>query len=318
MSLNAKFLSLALAVLPVFAWADLDPELPTYERVPGVSGSLNSIGSDTLNNMMTSWAEGFQAIYPNVRVQVEGKGSSTAVPALVEGTAQLGPMSREMRASEIDAFTDVYGYAPTLVYVGIDALVVYAHKDNPLLGLTLQEIDGMFSSTLKRGGQNITLWTDVGLGGPFQGRRVNLYGRNSSSGTYGFFKSVALLDGDFKDSVNEQAGSSSVVSGIASDLYGIGYSGIGYRTSGVKMLALSNEGGDLLFHPTVENVMTGDYPLARFLMVYVNKAPNRRMDTTTFEFLRYILSRQGQQVVVDNRYFPLPASVASETLDALR
>lgn len=312
----ATFLA-ALVLACATGRANLDPDLPVYERVPGISGNLSAIGSDTLNNMMTHWAEGFQAIYPNVRIQIEGKGSSTAPPALIEGTAQLGPMSREMRASEVDDFVDTFGYEPTLVRVGIDAVAVYVNKDNPLPGMSLQELDAVFSSTRKRGGDNLSRWGELNLGGGFADRSINIYGRNSASGTYGFYKKIVLLDGDFRDSVNEQPGSSAVVQSVATDLYGIGYSGIGYRTSGVRILALSNEGGNVLYYPTFLNALNGNYPLARFLMIYVNKAPNARMDPLTLEFLKYILSRQGQQVVVDDRYFPLPAMVVEETRSML-
>lgn len=303
---------IAAALLPTLASANLDPDLPEYEKVSGIAGNLNAIGSDTLNNMMAHWAEGFQAIYPNVRIQIEGKGSSTAPPALIEGTAQLGPMSRPMKASEIDAFVDRFGYEPTPIYVGLDAVAVYINKDNPAEGVTLQELDGIFSSTYKRGGTSVERWGDIGLVGEFQNRPISIYGRNSASGTYGFFKKIVMENGDYRDTVKEQPGSSAVVQGVASDLFGIGYSGIGYRTSGVKMLAIAHGEGEPYFRPTFENAMSGDYPLARFLLIYVNKAPNERMDPLTLEFLKYVLSHQGQEVVVEDRYFPLPAVVAEE------
>ena len=215
----------------------VDPALKSYEKVSGVSGNLNSIGSDTLNNLMTLWAEGFRAIYPNVNIQIEGKGSSTAPPALIEGTAQLGPMSREMKAAEIDAFEKKYGYKPTAIKVAIDSLAVFVHKDNPIKGLSLDQLDSIFSSTNKRGGKPINTWGELGLTGEWANRPISLYGRNSASGTYGFFKEHALKNGDFRSTVKEQPGSSSVVQGMANDLGGIGYSGIGYKTSGVNALA---------------------------------------------------------------------------------
>ena len=214
-----------------------------------MSGNLNSIGSDTLNNLMTLWAEAFRAIYPNVNIQIEGKGSSTAPPALIEGTAQLGPMSREMKSSELDKFEQEFGYKPTPVKVAIDALAVFVHKDNPIEGLTLEQVDSIFSSTYKRGGTDIGVWGDAGLDADWAARAVSLYGRNSASGTYGFFKSVALKKGDYKDTVKEQPGSSSVVQGVASDLGGVGYSGIGYKTSSVRALPLVRPGPDVRAEP---------------------------------------------------------------------
>lgn len=302
--------------LTVQAQVKVDSALPTYARVSGVSGNLNSIGSDTLNNLMTLWAEGFRAVYPNVNIQIEGKGSSTAPPALIEGTAQLGPMSRPMKSSEMDEFEKKYGYKPTEVKVAIDALAVFVHKDNPIQGLTLQQVDGIFSSTYKRGGQPLTTWGQVGLTGDWANRPFSLYGRNSASGTYGFFKEHGLNKGDYKDTVKEQPGSSAVVQGVSSDLGAIGYSGIGYKTSSVKAVALAEK--EKPVEPTLENCLSGDYPLARFLYVYVNKKPNTPMDKLTAEFLKFITSKAGQEVVVKDGYFPLPNSVVETTLAALK
>ncbi len=304
--------AVAVSASSLIAQIQVDPALEPYKSVSGVSGNLNSIGSDTLNNLMTLWAEGFRAIYPNVNIQIEGKGSSTAPVALIEGTAQLGPMSRAMKGSEIDAFEKKYGYKPTEIKVSIDALAVYTHKDNPIKSLSLVQVDGIFSSTNRLGGKQINTWGDVGLTGGFANRPISGYGRNSASGTYGFFKDEALGKGDFSPRVKEQPGSSAVVQGVATDLYGIGYSGIGYKTSGVNAIALSRKDGDKAFEPNPENCLSGDYPLARFLYIYVNKDPNKPMDKLTKEFLSFVLSKQGQEVVAKDGYFPMPAALCEE------
>ena len=295
----------------------VDPALPGYQSVSGVDGNLNSIGSDTLNNLMTLWAEGFKARYPNVKIQIEGKGSSTAPPALIEGTAQLGPMSRPMKSSEIDEFEKKFGYKPVEVKVAVDALAVFAHKDNPIGGLTMKQVDGIFSSTFKAGGTSIEKWGQAGLKDAWADKAISLYGRNSASGTYGFFKEHALAKGDFKPTVKEQPGSSAVVQSIASDLGAIGYSGIGYRTSGVKAVPLAAEGGQPV-EPTYENCLSGDYPLARFLVIYVNRKPGQPMDKLTLEFLRFVLSKEGQEVVVKVGYYPMPKAIADEVLATLQ
>ena len=295
----------------------VDKDLPRYEPVAGVSGNLNSTGSDTLNNLMTLWAEGFKALYPNVNIQIEGKGSSTAPPSLIEGTAQLGPMSRPMKASEIDQFERKFGYKPTEIRVAIDALAVFVHKDNPIEGLSLQQVDSIFSSTNRLGGQPINNWGEVGLTSDWARRPISLYGRNSASGTYGFFKDVALGGGDYRSTVKEQPGSSSVVQGVASNLAGIGYSGIGYATSGVRAIALANTDG-VMYEPTLENCLSGDYPLARFLYIYVNRKPGEPLDKLTHEFIRFVCSQQGQEIVVKDGYFPLPATVAKDMLEKLQ
>jgi phosphate transport system substrate-binding protein len=306
------------SVVPATAQVTVDPALKSYEKVSGVSGNLNSIGSDTLNNLMTLWAEGFRAIYPNVNIQIEGKGSSTAPPALIEGTAQLGPMSREMKATELDAFEQKYGYKPTEIKVAIDALGVFVHKDNPIKGLTLQQLDSLFSSTHKRGGKPINTWGDLGLTGAWASRAISLYGRNSASGTYGFFKEHVLKNGDYRATVKEQPGSSSVVQGVANDLGGIGYSGIGYKTAGVKAVALAEAPGGAAQEPSLENALSGAYPLARFLYIYVNKKPAEPMDKLIQEFLKLVNSKEGQEIVVKDGYYPMPAALTTETLAVLQ
>ncbi len=292
---------------------EVDPSIPAYQQTSGISGNLNSIGSDTLNNLMTYWAEGFKKVYPNVNIQIEGKGSTTAPPALIAGTAQLGPMSREMKSSEVDEFEKKFGYKPTEVKVAVDALAVFVNKDNPIKGLTLTQVDGVFSSTRKRGGQDITTWGQVGLTGDWANKPMSLFGRNSASGTYGYFKEHALSKGDYKSTVKEQPGSSAVVQGVASDISGIGYSGIGYITSGVRAVPLGEEEGKFV-EATYENSVSGDYPLARFLYIYVNKKPGEPLDKLTAEFLKFALSKQGQEIVVKDGYFPMPKEVTEQTL----
>lgn len=287
----------------------VEPAIPAYARVSGVSGNINSVGSDTMNNLMTLWSEAFIKMYPNVRVQVEGKGSSTAPPALIEGTAQFGPMSRAMRATEIDRFEDKYGYKPTQLRTAYDALAVYVNKDNPIERLTLAQVDAIFSKTRRRGGKSVRTWGDVGLTGDWAARPISLYGRNSASGTYGFFKEHALGNGDYRDEVKEQPGSASVVQGVTEDRFGIGYSGIGYRTSGVKVVALAEKEGGPYSAGSYEDVKTDRYPLHRFLFLYINKAPGKPLDPLVKEFCRLVYSREGQEVVVKDGYLPLPADV---------
>ncbi len=315
--LTAAALVLAAAAPLAAEPAKVDPAIQPYAKVSGVSGNLSSIGSDTLNNLMTFWAEGFQKQYPNVRIQIEGKGSSTAPPALISGTAQLGPMSRPMKAEEIDEFEKKYGYKPSLLRVAVDGLAVYVNKDNPLDKLTLQQVDAIFSKTRKMGAKDIKTWGDLGLAGEWASRPLSLYGRNSASGTYGFFKEVALAKGDYKDTVKEQPGSASVVQGVTEDKWGIGYSGIGYRTSGVKPLALAGkDGGAYTVEP--EDVLTGKYPLSRFLYVYFNQAPNKPLDPLVREFLKFVASREGQEIVVKDGYLPISAKVVGEELVKLQ
>lgn len=291
----------------------VDPSIPPYQVVSGVAGSLSSIGSDTLNNVMTLWAETFRTKYPNVRIQIEGKGSSTAPAALIDGTAQVGPMSREMKASEIDAFEKKFGYPPTAYRVAVDALAVYVNKDNPIDRLTLSQVDAIFSKTRRCGAPAaIDKWSQIGGTGMYATRRISLYGRNSASGTYGYFKEHALCGGDFRDEVKEQPGSASVVQGVTEDSFGIGYSGIGYKTSSVKALDLATREGMPFAKADAAEVYAGKYPLARFLLIYVNQAPGRPLDPLVREFLLLVLSRDGQAGVVKDGYLPLTKTIFAE------
>lgn len=291
----------------------VDEGIPSYAKVSGVSGNINSVGSDTMNNLMTFWCEGFAKFYPNVKCQIEGKGSSTAPPALIEGTSQFGPMSRMMKSKEIDAFEKTAGYKPTAVPTSIDALAVYVNKDNPVKCLSIKQVDAVFSKNRKCGGSSdISTWGAVGLGGKWVNKPISVYGRNSASGTYGYFKKKALCKGDYKDTVKEQPGSSAVVQGVTEDLGGIGYSGIGYRTSGVKAVEIAKTAEKGCFAPSLENVVGKKYPLGRYLYLYVNKKPNEALDPLRLEFLKYVLSRQGQRIVIKDGYLPLPASKVAE------
>ncbi|MCL1126049.1 PstS family phosphate ABC transporter substrate-binding protein [Shewanella surugensis] len=304
----------AASMFSVSTMASIDPSLPTYTKTSGVSGNLSSVGSDTLANMMTLWAEEFRDIYPNVNIQIQAAGSSTAPPALTEGTSQFGPMSRKMKPNEIEAFEKHYGYKPTRIRVAIDALAVFVHKDNPIKGLSIEQIDDIFSATYKCGGQDATRWGDLGLTGRWAAKDIQLYGRNSVSGTYGYFKKKALCKGDFKANVNEQPGSASVVQSVSQSLNAIGYSGIGYKTAGVKAVAISKKGANYI-EASSENAANGKYPLSRYLYVYVNKVPNKELAPMDREFIRFVLSQQGQKIVEKDGYVALPRGVIAKDLE---
>ncbi len=319
MKLKAVIAALGLAAsMGTASAASVDAGLADYQRTSGVSGNLSSVGSDTLANLMTLWAEEFKRFYPNVNIQIQAAGSSTAPPALTEGTSNLGPMSRKMKSKEAEAFEKKHGYKPTPIPVAIDALAVYVHKDNPIEGMSIADVDAVFSANRKCGGdRDIASWGDAGLSGDWANRQIQLYGRNSVSGTYGYFKSKALCKGDFKSNVNEQPGSASVVQSVSASLNGIGYSGIGYKTSGVRAVPLAKKVSGEFVAASTENALNGSYPLARFLYVYVNKHPNKPLAPLEREFFRMVMSKIGQEVVVKDGYIPLPKKVADEVLGAI-
>lgn len=311
----------ALIITAAFSFAGgprVDPGLPHYQKVENVRGTLNAAGSDTMLELQTLMAEAFGKIYPQVRIQVEGKGSSTAPPALIEGTVQLGDMSRKMKSSEKDAFEEKFGYSATRFDVALDTLAVFVNKDNPIDSLNLEQVDAIFSKTRRCGAPaDIRVWGALGLGGAFRTAPISLYGRNAASGTYGYFKKHAMCKGDYKDSVKEQPGSASVVQGIEKDLYGIGYSGIGYKTSGVKAIALAEAPGEAPVPANSKTAADGSYPLARFLHIYVNRAPGKALDTLTAEYLRFVLSAEGQAIIIKAGFDPLDPETAAKQLKKL-
>ncbi len=312
----------ALAVAGTFAAfgayaLDVDPALKEYKKTSGVEGSLKSVGSDTLNNVMTLWAESFNKEYPNVKVEIEGKGSGTAPPALISGAAQFAPMSRPMKAGEIDDFEKKYGYKPTGIRVAVDALAVFVNKDNPIKCLSFAQADAIFSKTRLMGGkEDIKTWSQVGVTGEWANKPISMYGRNSASGTYGYFKEVVMENGDFKDSVKEQAGSSAVVQAIASDKFAIGYSGVGYKTADVKAIEIKAKDNGTCYDGSPENAYKGDYPITRFLYVYMNRKPGAPMEPLRNEFVKFIFSKQGQTGVLKDGYYPIPSAIAFQDLKA--
>jgi len=314
-TLAGTILSIGLLTATSASAVSVDKGVPEYKAVSGISGNLSSVGSDTLANLMTLWAESFKRIYPNINIQIQAAGSSTAPPALTEATSNFGPMSRKMKSKEIAAFEDRYGYKPMAIPVAIDALAVYVNKDNPIKGMSIPDVDAVFSSTRKCGAdKSISKWGNLGLTGNWKNRDIQIYGRNSVSGTYGYFKKKALCKGDYKNNVNEQPGSASVVQSVSSSVNGIGYSGIGYKTSGVRAVPLTKKPGGKFIDATPDNAVSGKYPLSRFLYVYVNKHPNKELSPLDKEFIKLVLSKQGQEVVIKDGYIPLPAKVVAKYL----
>lgn len=287
----------------------VDPKLPDYTPAQGVSGSVKSIGSDTMNNVMAHWRDEFKTFYPSVNIEIEAKGSGTAPPALLEGQSQFGPMSRPMKASEVDAFKKKFGYEPTQLRTGIDTLAIFVNKDNPLSEITLEQAKSVFSVA----GPAMT-WGDLGVNdSKLSGQPIILYGRNSASGTYGYFKEHALGGADYKASVKEQPGSSAVVQAVGTDPAAIGYSGIGYKTADVKMLKIKTADGRTV-EGTYETALSGEYPLARFLLMYVNKNPNQPLEPLRAEFIKMMFSKAGQESMIKDGYFPVPANIAAQEL----
>jgi phosphate transport system substrate-binding protein len=308
----------AANILGIPAAIALDPSLPTYHAVTGISGQIRSVGSDTLSEEMALWAKGFMDRYSEVKVEIEAKGSATAPPALLQGASQFGPMSRPMTSEELDAFEKKYGYKVSGFRVAVDALAIYVNKDNPIQCLTLQQLDQIFSSTRKgSGGRSIKTWGDVGLTGEWATKPISLYGRNSISGTYEFFRALVLYGGDYKDDVKQQPGSEAVVQGVASDKFAIGYSGIGFKTDGVRAVPLASFAGGQCYGTSSEETFSGKYPIARYLYIYLNKKPSIPLDALRSEFIKYVLSKDGQTETEKGGFYPITNQIRTDELNKL-
>lgn len=296
----------------------LDQSLPAYHPVEALSGHLKSIGSDTLGQETKSWAEAFEKLYPDVKIEIEAAGSATAPAALLEGRAQFGPMSRPMTAEETAAFEAKYGYAVSRFRVAVDALAVYVNKDNPIACLTLPQLSGIFSLNRKAPGSgDIRTWGDLGLTGEWARQPITLYSRNTLSGTYEYFRETALYGGDYKPGIKQQPGSQAVVQAVAADKFGIGYSGIGYKTEAVRAVPLASYYGGACHQASPDATLSGKYPIARYLYVYLNRKPGEPLDALRAEFVKYILSKDGQEQTERGGFFPVTNEIRESELNKL-
>jgi phosphate transport system substrate-binding protein len=279
------------------------------------SGTLTSVGSDTASALMTRWAAGFQARHPAAHIQAQGSGSASAPIALVEGAADLGPMSRPMSTREDAAFRTRFGYAPTGFVVAHDAIAVFVHADNPRSRITLAELDAIYSSTRDCGAARpVRQWAELDastITSPTQ-PPILATGRDSGSGTHELFREVALCGGRYRPEVIAWPGNGAVVATVASNREAIGYAGLGYVNGLVKMLAVARDTTDDATAPDAHTVASGRYPLARAIRVYVNKRPHQPLAPLPQAFVAYILSDEGQQLVRHEGFIPLNADEVLE------
>lgn len=280
-------------------------------------GKLTCVGSDTMRVLMQEWGKAFLADHPDVILTHQNHGSGTALPALIEGRCNLAAMSRPMSNAEISRFETQFGHRPTGIKVALDALAVYVNKDNPLRGLTLKQLDGIFSASRKCGGRRLDDWGEL-VFGSFEGQAIVPVGRDELSGTHELFREKAMCGGAFRKGLRVAKDSEDVITFVASDKYAIGYSGIGYRTGEVRALAIARnaDSGYYAYHvkefrndPDLKKryayVYRGKYPLSRFLYIYLDKAPGRILPRHLDQFLRFVLSAKGQNIVHKVGFIPM-------------
>ena len=318
------FIALFFSVSPCF-------RAQATEGAPeaGPAGRLRSAGSDTMRVLLESWTRAYAARRPGVAADIRSQGSSTGARAFLEGQCELAAMSREMTPEELSRFEKKFGRRPVDLHTALDALAVFTHPSNPVRGLTLGQLDGIFSSTHLCGSDDITRWDQLFLG-PAKHPEIKTYGRNDLSGSRAFFCKKALCGGSHRESVKELPDSRSVERAVASDPAGIGYAGLGYRTKDVRVLALARNEDDGFYKYYVDEyresddpekrfawVYRGDYPLSRTLHLYVNKPEGEALPPHVHGFLRFVLSDEGQKIVLDEGFIPLTPDMAAKELDKL-
>jgi len=298
---------------------EVDPALPTYEPDATLDLRLRSMGSDTMDRLIRLWGAGFKKHHPGLVCFHQGRGSGTAVPALTEGISHMGPMSRPMTEAESRRFQAEFGYPPTQLAVGLDALAVFVHPDNPIArtGMDLRELDAVLSASRVRGYPNdANVWGDLGLTGVYRSAPITVYGRNSASGTYGLFQKRVLLGGEFKPTNVELIGSAEVVEAVAADPFGIGYSSVGYARRDAATVPLAEDPGRTPVAPTAAGA-EGGYPLARELSLVFAFDPSEPVPEAMREFLRFVYSADGQRLVAEAGFLPLTNERAEAELEKI-
>lgn len=261
--------------------------------------TIQNKGSDTMVNLAQSWAEEYKKVAPAVDVEVSGGGSGVGIASLIKGTVDIANSSRDMKPEEIEQAKKNTGKQPKEFIVGYDALAVYVHKDNPIEQITDEQLAQIYGE-----GGNITKWSQLGVTMPAGNDDIIRVSRQSSSGTYEFFREHVLQKKDFKLGSRDMNGSKEVVELCASTVGAIGYSGMGYNEPDkVKMLKVAAKAGDPFYPPTVENVLNKSYPQARSLLIYTLGEPEGEVKN----YIDWIFSPAGQKIVEESGYVPLPA-----------
>lgn len=298
----------------VLSWVTFTLMLITplaWGQPAAISGTLGAVGSDTMAGLMLRWGETLTSRYPDVKLQFQASGSASAPTALRAGTTRLGPMSRPMTSEERDNFIERYGYPPLELKVARDALIVVVHRHNPLRALTRQQVDAIFSTSLACGGETpIRRWEQLPTTRDWSFGSIALHGRNLASGTHGLFQQRALCGGLFRNDISEHPGSSAVVAAVGESANAMGYAGFNHLTPAVHALSLYNDDG-IAIPPNEAAIQSGDYPLSRYLYLYVNLPPGENLPPAEQALLKLIMSDEGQQIARASGFVPLTASVLS-------
>ena len=317
----------------------VDPSTPAWQpgRVPipaeATEVELNIVGSDTMDEIVLGWAKLYRKQYRQISVTLDLRASGAGAPGLVSGKGELAPVAREMFPAEEKLFADKFGYPPTPIRVATGsvgslgktaATTILVDRDNPIDCLTLPQLDAIYSKTRKLGYKEVKTWGDLGAKGEWAGRAVHLYGLRPVNGIEQYFKLVAMDGGEYKDGITwaKSKGMTHAFTVAAQDMAkkpgGLTYAMLANLTPNVKVVKLAEKEGGPCYEPTIQNVYEHKYPFSRYVYIYVNKAPGKPLEPKVKEFLRAVLSKEGQQVVAEERVFiPLMPEVVREELKKL-
>jgi len=310
--------AVALAGVPALAEEHLDPQLPKYHPIDKLDGTLKLVGSQTMSELASQWVDRFTLFYPNVKIEVVVKGASNAFPAVMSGEGNIGLLSREATPEEIEEFKKAKGYDPKVLTPSLERIAVYVNESNPIESLTLAQLDAIFSKTLKRGEtKEITTWGAAGVTGSMAAQPITLKGRNDTTGSQVFFKSIAMNGGEFRDGISNEKDNLALVKAIATDKNAIGFAGEMWQVNGVKAVPLSWTASDAPHAIDSPGDEKGTYPLVRPLQFVINQAPEKELSPLEQEFLRYVFSSMGQEDVVKAGFHPISADPAKTALGAV-
>lgn len=315
LALCACVASPALAAGPA---SPVDPSLPVYRPGEQLSGKITLVGSNTMSQVASLWIEGFRQFHPNVEFDNQIKGSANAVSSVIHEEATFGLLTRSIHPQEVAAFEQKFGHPPTVLTPTYEPIAVYAHESNPIEGLTIQQLDAIFSTTRLRGAAAAaTTWGDLGLRGEWASRPIVLQGRSSDTGSVVFFREAVLAGGAYRRDIVDHPSNVDLVKGVAGDPGAIGFAGRTYMLPGVKTIPLSaGDGAPCVDVHSVEATQ-GQYPLIRPLQLVVNQAPGADLPPLQREFLKYVFSRLGQEDVLRAGFQPISGRPAEIALDAV-
>jgi phosphate transport system substrate-binding protein len=314
----------------------VDAGIASYTAPANLSGNMVIAGSDTMQPLMLKLATAFRQVHRSAKVGVQGGGTEKALMQFLIGQAQIRrgdgyysghqissdvsllASSRRLTEEEFKDFRSRYGYDVTEIPIAMDAVAIYVNRENPIHGLTLEQVDAIFGADRKRGVQeDIATWEQLGLKERWAQQPIHLYGRDKQSGTRSFFKHAALLDGDLKGTIREEPGSATEILAISRDALALGYAGIEFQTSMVRAVPLAEKAGMPFVAPSAESAASGAYPLGRPLYLYVKKDPQEALAPVILEFLKFVNSREGQRTVAKAGAYPLPTAQVAKNLQTL-